>query len=68
MGEATTPTEQKCNAEAAGYDGMFGVYCELPAGHLGPHNDGFVEWDFVDPDFRNSDDPAWVARQEEKQP
>jgi len=46
-----------CLAEAAGYDGMFGVYCELPKGHDGPHNDGFVEWDFIDPRYRNSKTP-----------
>jgi len=48
---------QTCPAETAGYDGMFGVYCELPIDHAGPHNDGFVEWDFVDPRWRNNTDP-----------
>jgi len=52
-----TPEDQQCKEETAGYDGMFGVYCVLPAGHLGPHNDGHVEWDFVDLEFRNSADP-----------
>lgn len=47
----------KCSAKAAGYDGMFGVECSLPEGHAGPHNDGDVEWDFVDTKWRNSDSP-----------
>ncbi len=54
-----TPKEpEKCSAETAGYDGMFGIYCSLPAGHKGLHNDSdWVEWDFVDAEFRNSTDP-----------
>ena len=55
----------KCPAQTAGYDGMFGVYCELPEGHDGLHNDGHVEWRFVNSDF----EPARAAelyRQEQE--
>ncbi len=48
----------ECDAEAAGYDGMFGVYCTLPAGHTGPHKDSEIEWDFVDPKYRNQAVPV----------
>jgi hypothetical protein len=41
------PEADQCDAETAGYDGMFGVYCVLPKGHAGPHNDGWVEWRFT---------------------
>lgn len=35
MSEQLPPTT--CDAEWAGYDDMFGVGCELAAGHAGPH-------------------------------
>jgi hypothetical protein len=39
---------KSCDAETAGYDGWFGVYCERPSGHDGDHFDGLVRWDHVD--------------------
>lgn len=35
---------EQCDAQFAGYDGMFGVYCERPQGHDGLHKDGTVRW------------------------
>lgn len=40
---------------------MFGVYCDLPNGHDGLHNDGFVEWRFVDDPSAVSPDPTATA-------
>lgn len=40
----TIPEDEQCDAETAGYDGMFGVYCTRIAGHDGLHCDGLVEW------------------------
>lgn len=40
-------SEVECSAETAGYDGMFGVYCNLPKDHEGLHCDGYVEWRLV---------------------
>lgn len=59
MSASDTPSEPRatCDAEAAGYDGLFGVACSLPLGHKGLHNDGWTEWDFVDPELRNSIEP-----------
>lgn len=37
-------SDEQCDAEAAGYDGMFGVYCDRPKGHDGLHCDGMIEW------------------------
>lgn len=55
----SVPDPVRCAAEAAGYDGMFGISCSLPDGHEGLHNDDdWVEWDFVDPSQRNSKTPA----------
>ncbi len=35
----------KCSAEAAGYDGMFGIYCNRPSGHSGFHLDtDYIAW------------------------
>lgn len=35
---------ETCDAEAAGYDGWFSIYCDLPKGHDGLHCYGNVEW------------------------
>ncbi|MCW2601851.1 MAG: hypothetical protein JWM02_3680 [Frankiales bacterium] len=34
----------ECEAETGGYDGMFGLYCQLPEGHEELHLDGDIEW------------------------
>lgn len=57
MTPETSAAGDTCPAETSGYDGLFGMYCELPMFHSGPHNDGIVEWDFLDPELRNSEQP-----------
>lgn len=56
-GEDEAVEVAKCEAEAAGYDSWFGIYCSRPAGHEGPHEqDGYIRWEFV------GNDPWRVAQ------
>lgn len=41
--------DETCPAEEAGYDGMFGIYCELPVGHAGAHQYGDIAWTYLEP-------------------
>lgn len=38
---------KRCDAQEAGYDGWFGIYCERIDGHAGPHVDGDIVWERV---------------------
>jgi hypothetical protein len=52
----------ECPGETGGYDGMFGVGCELPIGHSGPHRHEWENFEAgvaasVEPEGRNAE--AW---------
>jgi hypothetical protein len=42
----------KCDAWVGGYDGLWGIYCDLPQDHPGWHRDNNVEWRETDDDER----------------